>query len=202
MTIGQRLRRAMARAKLTQKDVANLTGLEQATVSDIVNDRSHPKFRTVEQMVIAIGTTFGELFDEPRIQLSYDDAVLARRFSELLHRLLENDAAQKSITETVATQSHSTRRRGDASTPETQSTTTKIRDARILTASHEVQNLPTETIPEPYFRAGARRAFRVLTDSMIGSGILQNALVYVIPTLDIDAADGRVIVCKLMALSI
>ncbi len=205
MTIGQRLRREMARAGLTQKEVARRAGLQKATVSDVVNDRSHPTFDTVARMVVAIGTTFGELFDEPRIQFSYEDAEDVRNFHGLLQRLLENDSAQKAVAQTHVSVRAPRQRRHARSSTATAAThsiapsVSRIRDAppprRI--ENNEVENLPNEIIPEPYYRDGARRAFRVLTDAMIGDGILQGAVIYTRSTLDLAAADGEVIMCLL-----
>lgn len=194
----------MARAGLTQKEVAFRTGLQTATVSDIVNDRSQPAFDTVQRMVVAIGTTFGELFDEPQIQLSYEDAAVARSFADVLRRLLENDAAQAAIRKTN-TSARPPRRRSKRSsetsehTPATARKGTTIRDARrrIRDENHEVENLPNEPIPEPYYRNGARRAFKVLTDAMIESGILLGSIIYTRTTIDLGSADGEVVVCTL-----
>jgi SOS-response transcriptional repressor LexA len=193
---------ALAKPKLTQKEVAKRSGLEQATVSDIVNDRSHPRFDTVERMVKAIGTTFGELFDEPRIQLSAEDAELGRTFAAVLDRLLQNDAAQKTVAQTgtsIPARRRRTRKTSSGSGPTTSSTTIELRDASnaMRNQGHEVENLPNEIIPEWHYRMSARRAYRVLTDSMIGIGILQGAVVYVRPTIDVAAADGEIIICML-----
>src|SRR5664279_1340436 len=146
MTIGQRLRRAMERAGLTQKEVALRAGIMTATVSDIVNDRSRPAFDTVERMVRAIGATFGELFDEPRIELPYEDGALVRGFDGLLHRLMENDSAQKAAAKTHPS-IRAPRRRGAArSIPglakrSTQPESSVIRDAPVHAPNenHEVE---------------------------------------------------------------
>jgi len=205
MTLGQRFRRAMALARLTQKEVAKRSGLEEATVSDVVNDRTHPRFDTVERMVKAIGTTFGELFDEPRIQLSAEDAQSSRTFAAVLDRLLQNDAAQKAVAQTGTSipQRRSRKRKatsGPGSTePHTSSTTSELRDApgAVRRESHEVENLPNEIIPEWHYRMNARRAYKVLTDAMIGIGILEGAKIYLRSAIDIAAADGEIIICKL-----
>lgn len=165
MTIGQRLRRAIERAGLTQKEIAMRAGLEAATVSDILNDRTRPAFATVERMIGAIGTTYGELFDEPRVLLSVEDALVLQQAVAVLNRLLANDAAK---------QEKSIARPGD-----------------------ELLPLPNEPVPERHFRKGARRAFKVTTDAMIGAGILDGDVVYVRPAADVPAADGEVIACRL-----
>ncbi len=198
MTIGQRLRRALERAQVTQKEIAFRAGLEQATVSDIMNDRTRPNFATVERIVVAIGTTFGELFDEPRIHLSEEDAVVAHKFVALMNRLLANDAAQKALREPVRqpVRAKSPRRVADASPrrrrPESPRVTREPRHP-----ADEVLSLPNEVIPETHFRRGARRVFRVITDALIGAGILDGDVIFVRPSLDLTAADGEIIVCRL-----
>lgn len=186
MTIGQRLRRAMENADLTQKEVAVRTGLEQATVSDIVNDRTNPKFTTVERMVEAIGTTFGEIFDEPRIYLSPRDVETLNRSTDLNQRLLANDAAQKQLRGggSPATKAQPARR-GDV-----------IRDPRANRAD-EVVLLANHKIPEAFVRERARQAYRVVTDTMIGEGILEGDIIYVQPTIAEVEADGEIVVCRL-----
>lgn len=140
-------------------------GLEQATVSDILNDRTRPAFSTVERIVGAIGTTYGELFDEPRVFLSVEDALALHKAMAVLNRLLANDARQPE---------KASPRPGD-----------------------EVLPLPAEPIPERQFRQGARRAFKVTTDAMIGAGVLDGDIVFVSPIVDLAAAEGEIVVCRL-----
>ena len=98
MKIGERLRRAVERAGLTQREVARRSGLEEATVSDLLNGKTRrPAFDSVERVVKAIGTSFSELFDEPRLELSAGDAILAQEFRDLLSRLLQNSATQQEM---------------------------------------------------------------------------------------------------------
>jgi len=176
MTIGQRLRRAIVNAGLTQREVAARAGLEQASISDILNDHTSPRFVTVERIIAAIGITFGELFDEPRIYLSEKDVKTLSMATELNQRLLANDAAQKALRRTPHV----------------------VRDAPAATdPADEVLSLPAEQIPETYFRQGARRAFRVTTDAMIGAGILEGDVVYVRPTVDLANAGGEIVLCRL-----
>jgi SOS-response transcriptional repressor LexA len=187
MTIGQRLRRAMERADLTQKEVAASARLETTTVNDIVNDRADPRFSTVQRIVEAIGTTFGELFDEPRIYLSPQDVETLTRSIELDQRLLTNDAAQKALREPAPAKSFQQRRQPDM-----------IRDARVTKhPADELVPLPNHQIPEKYVRQSARRAFKVITDAMIGAGILEGDIIYVRSTIAELEADGEIIACRL-----
>ena len=174
MTIGQRLQRARIRAGLTQKEIAERTGLTTPTISDLEKDKGSPRFDTVARVVAAIGVSFAELFDEPRIQLSSEDVALSHRFRDLLDRLLANDAAQKQLREPAG--------------PAVQ---------LISDAPDEVLPLPSEPIPEEPFRAGAKRAYQVATDAMIGVGILEGSVIFVRPTVHEDAAEGQIVVCRL-----
>lgn len=185
MTIGRRLRRAMDARDLTQKEIAVRTGLEPATVSDIVNDRTKPKHETVERMVEAIGVTFGELYDEPRLYLSERDVETLKRAADLNQRLVENDAAQKALRDLTPPPPRPPRRGGDV-----------IHDARRHPAD-ELVSLINFKIPQAFGRENARQAFRVITDSMIGAGIQENDIVYVRWSPYEEAADGEIIVCRL-----
>src|SRR5437870_3440797 len=175
MKIGQRLRRAMKRAELNQKQLAARSGIHEGTISAIMKgETANPNWETVETLVNAIGTTWGDLFDEPRIHLSTKDAALTLEFKDFLDRLLANDAAQK--------QRHGTKPADE------------IREAA---PADEVEFQPNETIPEAFVRARATRAYRVVTDAMIGIGILEGSIIYAQPTVNLDAADGEIAIVRL-----
>ena len=175
MTIGQRLRRAMKRADLNQKQVAERSGIHEGTVSAIMKGvTANPNWETVETLVNAIGTTWGDLFDEPRIHLSTKDAALTHEFRDFLDRLLANAAAQK-------------QRHGPRPADE-------IRDAP---PADEVEHLPNHNIPEAFVRARATRAYKVTTDAMIGIGILEGSVIFANPTVNLDAADGEIAIVRL-----
>jgi len=189
MTIGQRLRRAMDKAGLSQKEVADRAGLKEDTVGDVVRDKTQPKHDTVERMVKAMETTWGDLYDEPRISLSQEDAETGYKAASLLERILANDAAQKALRAVAARrqQDAQPRRKGDV-----------LRDAPMVrNPADEIRDLPNHQIAERFVRHGARRAFTVVTDAMIGDGILQDDVIHVRPSVDLAAADGEIIVCSL-----
>jgi len=94
MKIGQRLRSAMKRADLSQKELARRSGIHESTISAVMSGlAANPNWETVERLVDAIGTTWGDLFDEPRVHLSEKDRALAAEFRDFLERLLANHAA-------------------------------------------------------------------------------------------------------------
>lgn len=175
MKIGQRLRRAMKRADLTQKQLAQRSGIHEGTISGIMKgETANPNWETVETLVNAIGTTWGDLFDEPRIHLSVKDKALTLEFKDLIDRILANDAAQA--------QRHGTRAADE------------IRDA---VPADEVEHVPDYKIPEAFMRARATRAYKVVTDAMIGVGILEGSMIFAYPTVNLDAADGEIAVVRL-----
>lgn len=175
MRIGQRLHRAMKRADLSQKELSRRTGMHKSTISKVMKgETGSPTWETVETLVNAIGTTWGDLFDEPRIQLSVKDSALAAEFRDFLERLLANDAAQKE------------RYRSDAE---------EIRDA-LDRGVDEVAELTEKQITGNHLRSGAR-PYKVLTDSMIGAGILEGSTIWAKPSLHLDAADGHIAIVRL-----
>src|SRR5437763_3298340 len=174
MKIGQRLGRALERAGKSQREVAFRAKLEEATVSKIITGKTgSPFFATIEKIVRAADLTWGELFEEPQMRLSESDARVAREFSEVLERVIENDAKQKRIR----------REPGP----------TIIRDAPRREYP-DVEELSTEGIPEGYQRVHANRVYRVLTDAM---GILEGSLIFARATQNLDSADGETVVCRL-----
>lgn len=183
MNIGQRLKRAMLRNGLTRKDIAVRTGMDKATVTDVLNGTTkNPRHETVERIRSAIGVTYSELYDEPHLRLSHSDSDLAHSFHAFLGRLLTHDAAQKELT-------------GEPQRPP-YDRADEVRES-YSDGPHEVEELLNEPIPEPYVRLGAGRAFRVATDTMIGAGIMEGAVIFVRKTVDVAAADGRIVVCLL-----
>lgn len=174
MHIGERLRRAMKRAGLTQRQIAERTHTHVGTISKLMSgETANPNWDTVAGIVEAIGTTWGDLFDEPRIHLSVKDAALVHEFNDFLERLIANDRAQKQRRQTK--------------------TAGEIRDA----PSDEVVELPNEMIDEEFVRGRANRAYKVLTDSMIGIGIWEGSKIFARATVDLDSADGKIAVVRL-----
>ena len=180
MRIGQRLRKAMQSANLSQKKLAERAGMPEATVSAVMKGtRGNPKWDTVERLVNAIPTTWGDLFDEPRIQLTTKDAALTHEFHDFLGRLLANDKKQKEL-----------RQAQSAGT---------LGDKPDRVRMDEVREERKHPIPEEFDRDGAK-PFRVLTDAMIGVGILEDSVIFcqLVPrTQHLDPYDGDIAVVSL-----
>ncbi|HYO76743.1 MAG TPA: S24 family peptidase [Thermoanaerobaculia bacterium] len=173
MKIGQRLGRALERAGLSQRDVADRAKMDETAVSKIITGKTaSPFFITVEKIVRAAGLTWGELFDEPQMRLSETDARAAREFRDVLDRVLDNDARQKRIGRSQLSVVH------DAPRGE----------------YDEVEELRDDPIPEEYQRVHANRVYRVRTDAM---QILEGSLLFARATQNEEAADGETVVCRL-----
>lgn len=173
MKIGQRLGRALQRAGMTQREIADRAKMEESTVSNIITGTTaSPYFISVEKIVRAAGITWAELFDEPQMRLSETDARVAREFREVLDRVIDSDARQKRIS------------RGQIAV---------VRDAPSGEYD-DVEELRDEEIPEEYQRVHANRVYRVLTDAM---QILPNSLLFARASQNEGAADGQVVVYRL-----
>jgi|ERR1019366_2016656 transcriptional regulator with XRE-family HTH domain len=173
MKIGERLGRALQRAGMSQREIADRAKMEEATVSKIITGKTpSPFFATVEKIVRAAGLTWGELFDEPQMRLAETDARVAREFRDVLDRVIDNDTRQKRIS------------RGQISV---------VRDAPSGEYD-DVEELSDEQIPEEYQRVHANRVYRVITDAM---QILPGSLLFARATQNEEAADGETVVCRL-----
>jgi phage repressor protein C with HTH and peptisase S24 domain len=190
MTIGPLLAHAAERKGKTKADLWRITKIDQARIGKIFSGEvENPEWQTVEKLVDAIGTTWGDLFDEKRLPLSDDDAVVAAEFREVLNRLLANAAAEHELTGRNAEPPKTRKLRQTKSFEE-------IRDpAELKDGVDEVEYLPHQHIPGRYVFAGAYRAYRVLTDAMVRSRIGEKSIVFVKrPTQDLEAADGKIAV--------
>jgi transcriptional regulator with XRE-family HTH domain len=173
MKIGQRLGRALQRAGMSQREVADRAKMEESTVSKLITGKTpSPFFATVEKIVRAAGLTWGELFDEPQMRLAETDSRIARDFREVLDRVIDSDTRQKRIS------------RAQISV---------VRDAPIGEYD-DVEELSDEQIPEEYQRIHANRVYRVITDAM---QILPGSLLFARATQNEEAADGETVVCRL-----
>ncbi|HEV2721324.1 MAG TPA: S24 family peptidase [Thermoanaerobaculia bacterium] len=188
MTIGLLLANAADRNGRTKAELARITKIDQGRIGRIFSGEvENPEWQTVEKLVTAIGTTWGDLFDEKRLPLSEDDAVVAAEFREVLNRLLANVAAESELTGRKGEQQKTRKPRQRKSFEE-------IRDPAELTEGvDEVEYLPHKRIPGRYVFSGAYRAYRVLTDAMVRARIGEKSIVFVKrPTQDLDAADGKI----------
>jgi transcriptional regulator with XRE-family HTH domain len=190
MGIGELLARAAERNGKTKADIARATKIDAGTIGDIFNGNvDNPEWQTIEKIVAAIGTLWGDLFEETRLPLSDDDAVVAAEFREVLNRLLANTAAQHELT---GRKGESLKRRKPRKTKSFE----EIREpAELAGGVSEVEYLPHQRIPGDYVFSGAHRAYRVLTDAMARAKIGESSVVFTDkPTQDLDAADGKIAV--------
>lgn len=190
MSIGEFLARAAERKGKTNADLSRATKIADSTIGDIFRGEvDNPEWKTVEKLVKAIGTTWGDLFDEVRLPLSEDDAVVAAEFLPVLSRLIANAAAEHEL---VGRKGEPPKQRKPRKTKSFE----EIRDpAELKYGVAEVEYLPHHHIPGDYLFSGAHRAYRVLTDAMVRAKIGENSIVFTgRPTQDLDAADGKIAV--------
>jgi SOS-response transcriptional repressor LexA len=187
LTTGQLLRRAMQRAGLTQVELARRSGVDKYSIGAIANDDRDPQLSTLRKLVAALQMTWATFFDEAQLAFSPEEARAVRTTRDALDRLLENDAALKAMMPAPPPVRH------DKQSRWTSRLTSEIRDP-----GDEVRRSDAE-IPEWHYRNGSRLAFTVTTDSMTGpgSGILEGATIFVRRTVDVDNADGEIVVCIL-----
>jgi transcriptional regulator with XRE-family HTH domain len=188
--IGELLQRAAERKGKTKADLARATSIDAGTIGYIFNGTvDNPEWKTIEKLVAAIGTTWGDLFEEVRLPLSEDDAVVAAEFREVLNRLLANAAAEHELTGRKGAPPKTRKPRKTKSFDE-------IREpAELKDGVPEVEYLPHHHIPGEYLFSGAHRAYRVLTDAMVRAKIGENSIIFTGNlTQDLDAADGKIAV--------
>src|SRR5438067_201969 len=125
------------------------------------------------------------------LELTDRHAELAQEFRSFLDEFISADAAVKAAR----------RQRPPVEDKTTRRPSRKARRREALAQRHEtvsdVHSLPNETIPPEYYRRGARLAYQVDSDSMIGAGIFEGSVLYVRPTLDRASVDGQIVICLL-----
>ena len=200
MGFGKRLKAVMDRHRITQKEVAERAHMSQAAVSQILRELRKPTIDTAERLVDAARVQWGEVYSEQRMLLSAQDATILREMLPalresvpLLERILANDATQKQVAAPPIEPPPPRRRR--RKTAEEAPRGSEIRDSAPI--HHEVHPVANGLVPEWALRLGATRPYTVHTDAMIGAGILEKAVIYVRPSVDLASADGQVIVCTL-----
>src|ERR1044071_7486652 len=155
MNIGLLLARAAERKGKTKAELARATGIDAGTIGALFSGKiDNPEWKTVEKLVNAIGTTWGDLFEETRLPLSDDDVVVAEEFREVLNRLIANSAA---ANELMGRKGELPKKRA----PRTTKSFEEIRDpVELKDGVDEVEYLPHEDIPGHYVFSGAVRAYR------------------------------------------
>jgi SOS-response transcriptional repressor LexA len=191
--IGVRLERLLRELGLTQTEAAERAGVDPSTIHNIVRLKSpRPSAQLLKQILDGLGVTMGRFFGEPSLELTESDAALLHECHELLGRWLAADTALRAARQQQPRPSLRRRRRR---------TTAKVKRGVASAGPREtypdVHRLPDETIPPDYYKAGARLAYEVDGDSMIGAGIVHTAIVYVRPTQHLERLDGKIAICRL-----
>jgi transcriptional regulator with XRE-family HTH domain len=65
--IGINVRRLMARSGMTLAQVVDATGLHERTVKSLLNGKSKPHARTLNRLVVGLGVSADELFQNPSL---------------------------------------------------------------------------------------------------------------------------------------
>lgn len=190
-TIGDRLREILTEIGISQREAAERAGVDPSTINDIVqNRRPRVSADLLKRILDGIGVPIGRFYKEPSLELTDRHAQLAEEFRHFLGEFIAADAAVKAARRQQATVGEKKTSRGGRRVE-------RSRAAGRHEPVSDVRNLPNETIPPEYYRRGARLAYQVDSDSMIGAGIYDGSLLYVRPTLDRAAADGQIVICLL-----
>ena len=191
--IGARLQELLHELNLTQARAAELAGLDRSAINDIIRD-NNPQIsvRKLKQILDGLGVTMGRFFKEPSLELTESDAALAHDFHGLLARQLATDATLKERRHREPAKGLRQRKRRAP-----HKVSRGLASGGPRETYPDVHHLPDETIPPDYYKRGARLAYEVDGDSMIGDGIMHGAVLYVRPTVDVAALDGKIAICKL-----
>ena len=63
LLLGKRLRELRRRNGLKQEQLAEIISVESASISNIENGRNYPSLQTLENIIVALNTSFSEVFD-------------------------------------------------------------------------------------------------------------------------------------------
>lgn len=61
---GEKLKQILQDKHITQRELSDVTGIEQATISNYVTGKAHPLFHTADIIASAIGCSLDELRDD------------------------------------------------------------------------------------------------------------------------------------------
>ena len=71
MFIGYRLQKLRKKRKLTQKALAEMTGISRSYLSDIEHNRYNPSFDTIEALATALKLDLKSFFDDTLLEEDY-----------------------------------------------------------------------------------------------------------------------------------
>ncbi|MDK0862438.1 helix-turn-helix domain-containing protein [Clostridium perfringens] len=90
MFIGYRLQKLRKKRKLTQKALAEMTGISRSYLSDIEHNRYNPSFDTIEALANALKLDLKSFFDDTLLEEDY-------YLKPLSEELSENEIVEKQI---------------------------------------------------------------------------------------------------------
>ncbi|MCX0397371.1 helix-turn-helix domain-containing protein [Clostridium perfringens] len=101
MFIGYRLQKLRKKRKLTQKALAEMTGISRSYLSDIEHNRYNPSFDTIEALATALKLDLKSFFDDTLLEEDYylkplNEELEDERFEEI-EELSENEIVEKQI---------------------------------------------------------------------------------------------------------
>lgn len=101
MFIGYRLQKLRKKRKLTQKALAEMTGISRSYLSDIEHNRYNPSFDTIEALATALKLDLKSFFDDTLLEEDYylkplNEELEDERFEEI-EELSENEIIEKQI---------------------------------------------------------------------------------------------------------
>ncbi|EOU2020314.1 helix-turn-helix domain-containing protein [Clostridium perfringens] len=94
MFIGYRLQKLRKKIKLTQKALAEMTGISRSYLSDIEHNRYNPSFDTIEALATALKLDLKSFFDDTLLEEDYYLKPLSEELSEneiVEKQLINND---------------------------------------------------------------------------------------------------------------
>lgn len=101
MFIGYRLQKLRKKRKLTQKALAEMTGISRSYLSDIEHNRYNPSFDTIEALANALRLDLKSFFDDTLLEEDYYLKPLSEELKdenfEEIEELSENEIVEKQI---------------------------------------------------------------------------------------------------------
>ncbi|MGU8816845.1 helix-turn-helix domain-containing protein [Clostridium perfringens] len=101
MFIDYRLQKLRKKRKLTQKALAEMTGISRSYLSDIEHNRYNPSFDTIEALATSLKLDLKSFFDDTLLEEDYylkplNEELEYERFEEI-EELSENEIVEKQI---------------------------------------------------------------------------------------------------------
>lgn len=102
MSTGENIRKIRKQKGLTQKKLAELTGLNEVTIRSYELGKFNPKLESMKKIADALGVTVGDLDDYSTMLQDKEDALnLQQRLNEFLAKILESDIPEENKKDNV-----------------------------------------------------------------------------------------------------